>query len=74
MKKYIPLISLSLLSLTVLSCRQSDIADDPISPNYIAETSKDFSAKTEDTIRNEINPASDPPIKDTHDWRPLKNN
>ena len=71
MKKYIPLISLSLLSLTVLSCRQSDIADDPISPSYIAETSKNFSAKTEDTITKEIIPAGDPPIKDTHDWRPL---
>ncbi|MGU3374719.1 hypothetical protein [Chryseobacterium sp. M5A1_1a] len=76
MKKYIPQIILILaVSATVLSCRQNDIMDEPESQIiHNPENRKNFSKKNQDTIRKDINPAADPPIKDTHDWRITENN
>ncbi|MDR6525420.1 hypothetical protein J2787_000790 [Chryseobacterium rhizosphaerae] len=76
MKKYIPQIILILaVSTTALSCRQNDIMDEPESQIiHNPENRKYFSEKSQDTIRKDINPAADPPIKDTHDWRITENN
>ncbi|TQM21737.1 hypothetical protein [Chryseobacterium aquifrigidense] len=76
MKKYIPHIILTIaVSIATLSCRQNDMIDEPESQIIRnPENSTYFSQKTQDTTRTEIHPASDPPIKDTHDWRINGNN
>lgn len=75
MKKYIPLIILALLIVTVLNCRQHEIMDELESPIIQKPENSQFTfQKFQDTIRKKINPTTDPPVKDTHDWKTATNN
>ncbi|MBT2623757.1 hypothetical protein [Chryseobacterium sp. ISL-6] len=68
MKKYIPFIILTFLSLITLSCVQNDDRDE----NQISHTNKkeNQAKKERDTLRQDsLISHDDPPVKDTHDWR-----
>ena len=68
MKKYIPFIILTFLSLITLNCVQNDDRDE----NQISHTNKKVNQtkKEQDTLRQDsLILDDDPPVKDTHDWR-----